>query len=77
MIYFQNKKNWPRLNCHLEPILRLGDTYNASVVKIYNATSSLLRFEVENISSTLKKRSSLLHTACIFKIRTIGSFSQT
>jgi hypothetical protein len=29
-------------------------SYNASVVKIYNATSSLLRFEIKNILSTLK-----------------------
>jgi hypothetical protein len=37
-------------------------SYNASDVKIYNATSSLLRFEKQFFSSTLKKRSSILHT---------------
>jgi hypothetical protein len=34
--------------------------YNASAVKIYNAKSSLLRFENGNIFFYLKKRSSLL-----------------
>jgi hypothetical protein len=33
---------------HLEPILRIV-SYNASAVKIYNASSSLVRFENKNI----------------------------
>jgi hypothetical protein len=35
-------------------------SYNASAVKIYNATSSLVRFENKNIFFCLEKRSSLL-----------------
>jgi hypothetical protein len=35
-------------------------TYNAGAVKIYNATSSLVRFEKRNVLFCLEKRSSLL-----------------
>jgi hypothetical protein len=35
-------------------------SYNASAVKIYNATSSLVCFENKNIFFCLKKRSSLV-----------------
>jgi hypothetical protein len=36
--------------------------YNASAVKIYNATSSLVRFENDNIFFYNEKCPSLLHT---------------
>jgi hypothetical protein len=38
-------------------------SYNASAVKIYNATSSLVRFEINGIFCYFEERSSLLHTA--------------
>jgi hypothetical protein len=50
--------------------------YNASVVIFYSATGSLARFENKNISSYLKKRSSLLQRwrcTCKFKKRRIGT----
>jgi hypothetical protein len=37
-------------------------SYNASVVKIYETTSSLVRFETKNIFFHFEKRASLLHT---------------
>jgi hypothetical protein len=43
--------------------------YNASAVKIYNATSSLARFENKNIFSLLKKRSILLQRSTAFLSR--------
>jgi hypothetical protein len=54
-------------------------SYNASVVQVFNATSSLGHFENKNISSTLKKRSSLLQRwRCSWKLkcRRIGSRSK-
>jgi hypothetical protein len=38
----------------LEPILRTVVSYNASVEKLHNATSSLARFEVKTFSTTSK-----------------------
>jgi hypothetical protein len=51
-------------------------SYNASAVKIYNATSSLLRFENENNFYKFEKRTSLLQRwrcSCKFLSRRIGS----
>jgi hypothetical protein len=52
-------------------------SYNASVVKIYNVTSSLVRFEKQkNIGNTFIKRSSLLQRwrcSCKFQSSRIGS----
>jgi hypothetical protein len=48
---------------------------NASAVKFYNATSSLVRFENKNIFSYFEKRSSLLQRwrcSCKFESRSIG-----
>jgi hypothetical protein len=43
-------------NLGLEPILRSRVMYNASAVKIYNAASSLVRFENKNIIFHYEKR---------------------
>jgi hypothetical protein len=51
--------------------------YNAGVVKIYNATGSLARFDNKNIFFYFEKRSSLLQRwgcSCKFKSRRIGSW---
>jgi hypothetical protein len=40
-------------------------SYNASVVKIYNATSSLVYFENLNIFFYFEKRSILLQRCCM------------
>jgi hypothetical protein len=63
----------------LEPVLRSWVTYNASFVNIYNATSSLVRLEIKNISSYFEERSSLMQfwrCSGKFKSRGIGSWSQ-
>jgi hypothetical protein len=51
-------------------------SYNASVVNIYNATSSLVRFEIKNIFFCFEKRSSLpqrWRCSCKFQSRSTGS----
>jgi hypothetical protein len=45
--------------------------YNASAVKIYNATISLVRFENKHVYVHFEKRSSLLQR-CSFKFWTRG-----
>jgi hypothetical protein len=57
-----------------EPILRLP-SYNAGVVKIYSATSSLVRFEIKK-PLFFEKRSSLLQRwrcSCKVQSRKLGS----
>jgi hypothetical protein len=52
-------------------------SYNASVVKVYNATCSLERFKNKNIFFCFEKRCSLLQRwrcSCKFKSRRIGSW---
>jgi hypothetical protein len=51
-------------------------SYNASVVKIYTTTCSLVRFEIKENFFNFEKRSSLLQRSrgcCTFRSRTIGS----
>jgi hypothetical protein len=43
-----------RADCYFQVSIFGAASYNASVVKIYNATSSLLRFEIKNIFLYLK-----------------------
>jgi hypothetical protein len=43
-------------------------SYNASAVKIYNATGSLVRFENKNIFFWLEKRSSILQHTRLFAL---------
>jgi hypothetical protein len=40
-------------------------SYNASVVNFYNATSSLVRFEIKNIFFFFQKRSNLTTTLAL------------
>jgi hypothetical protein len=48
--------------------------HSASAVKIYNATSSLVRFAIKNAFFDLEKRSCLLQRRrCKFRSRRIGS----
>jgi hypothetical protein len=59
-----------------EPILPTLASCNASALKIYHATSRLVRFLKQNIFFYYEKCSSLLHRcrcSCKFRIRRVGS----
>jgi hypothetical protein len=47
---------------------------NASAAKIYNATRSLVRFENNNISSILGKKTLAVNSSYEIRIRSIGSW---
>jgi hypothetical protein len=49
-------------------------SYNASVVKIYNATSRLVRFENTNFPINFEKRSSTQQLAGVVFVGTLRSY---
>jgi hypothetical protein len=56
-------------------------SHNGSAVKIYNATSSLMRFDNKNVFFYFEKRSSLVQhwrcsCSCKFRSRRIGSWME-
>jgi hypothetical protein len=85
------KTNLSRISCKFSLLITIGTSKlkistlganptivvcNASVVKIYNSTSSQVRFGTKLFSSILKKRSSLAqrwYCSCKFRSRSIGS----
>jgi hypothetical protein len=61
---------------NLGPILRSGVMYNASAVKIYNATRSLMCLDNKNVFFVFEKSSNFIQRwccSCKFRSRGIGS----